>query len=171
MVTLTKQWRHQNLFLLLFCFCFFLGEKCDSEGAKIQKFVENGWYWPFFLLRGASGGAEPTTGGGMPPCPPWCRHCLNKIHNSMSSSYACLSKLCQNSWYPFILRGFPPKTDHLFESNGNSTLHDFLAPPLPVEIWILSLNPPNRWEPIILILIQFVTNGSICISSHTHMIM
>ena len=48
------------------------GAKCDSEGAKIQKFAKNGLFWPFFS---SNWGAEPLTGGGggggqMPPCPP-----------------------------------------------------------------------------------------------------
>ena len=51
------------------------GAKCNSEGAKIQTFAENGWFWPFFLLTGVQvGGAEPPTGGHLPPMPPWCRH-------------------------------------------------------------------------------------------------
>ena len=60
------------------------GAKHDSEGAKIQKFAENGWFCTlilaiffFWLGGGASGGAEAPTGGGqIPSCPPWCRHWL-----------------------------------------------------------------------------------------------
>ena len=47
------------------------GAKCVPEGAKIQKFVKNGWFWPFFFWRGGGGvvyhvGAEPSTGWGNP---------------------------------------------------------------------------------------------------------
>ena len=46
------------------------GAKCDSEGAKIQIFAKNGLFWPFFSSDwGQVGGAEPLTGGKMPPCP------------------------------------------------------------------------------------------------------
>ena len=43
------------------------GAKCDSEGAKIQKFVENGWFWPFFFWLG---GQSLRQGGHLPPCSP-----------------------------------------------------------------------------------------------------
>ena len=32
------------------------GAKCDSEGAKIQKFAENDLFWPFFSSDGGQGG-------------------------------------------------------------------------------------------------------------------
>ena len=65
-------------------FFFFLrgieGAKCDSEGAKIQKFAENGWFWTFFLLTGGSSRGQSLRLGGAGKCPhappPWCRHCL-----------------------------------------------------------------------------------------------
>ena len=47
------------------------GEKCDSEGAKNPKFAKNGWFWPFFSSDwGGKWGAEPPTGGHLPPMPP-----------------------------------------------------------------------------------------------------
>ena len=46
------------------------GAKCNSEGAKIQKFTKNGWFWPFFLLTEGKVGAEPPRGGGQIPHPP-----------------------------------------------------------------------------------------------------
>ena len=45
-------------------------EKCDSEGAKIQKFAENGWFWPFFSSDGGKWGAEPSDWGANAPMPP-----------------------------------------------------------------------------------------------------
>ena len=49
------------------------GEKCGCEGAKIQKFARNGWFWPFFFWRRGSRWQSFRL-GGMPPMPPWCHH-------------------------------------------------------------------------------------------------
>ena len=46
------------------------GAKCDSEGAKIQKVAENGWFWLCFSSDGGKMGAEPLTGGANAPMPP-----------------------------------------------------------------------------------------------------
>ena len=47
------------------------GAKCDSEGAKIQKFAENGWFWPFFPSDwgGKWGGRVSDWGAFAPQCP------------------------------------------------------------------------------------------------------
>ena len=48
------------------------GAKCDSEGAKIQKFTENGWFGQFFssdLGQVGGGGQSLWLGGICPPCP------------------------------------------------------------------------------------------------------
>ena len=45
--------------------------KCDSEGRKIQKFAENGWFWPLFLLTGGQvDGGRASDWGGISPMPP-----------------------------------------------------------------------------------------------------
>ena len=45
------------------------GAKCNSKGAKIQKFAENGWFWQYFPSdKGASGGGQ--MGGKFPHAPP-----------------------------------------------------------------------------------------------------
>ena len=50
------------------------GAKCDSEGAKIKKYAENGWFWPFFSSDwGGKWGAGPLTFTPHAP-PPWCHH-------------------------------------------------------------------------------------------------
>ena len=48
------------------------GAKYVSEGAKIQKIAENGWFWPFFSSDGGGGqvGAEAPTGGANAPHAP-----------------------------------------------------------------------------------------------------
>ena len=48
------------------------GGKCDSEGAKIQKFAENGLFYNFFLMTGgggASGDRASDWGGANAPMP------------------------------------------------------------------------------------------------------
>ena len=47
-----------------------LQHKCDSEGAIIQKFAENGWFWPFFLLTGGGSGGQSLRLGGICPHAP-----------------------------------------------------------------------------------------------------
>ena len=71
------QWQHQKFF----CGGGIEGAKCDSEGAKIQKFAENGWFWPFFLLTGGQVGGRASDWGTFAPHapPPWCCHCLFAI--------------------------------------------------------------------------------------------
>ena len=57
------------------------GAKCDSEGAKIQKFAEKAYFGHFFSSDwGVSGGTEHLTGGANAPCPPsWCA--TGSFHN------------------------------------------------------------------------------------------
>ena len=59
------------------------GQNAFLRGEKINKFAKNGWFWQFFCFwLGGKWGAEPQTGGReMPPCPPWCCHCLWPIEN------------------------------------------------------------------------------------------
>ena len=74
---LTHTWDLYAVAALEFLFFVFVGgiegSKCISEGAEIQKFAKNGWFWPFLFWREGGGrgqvGAEPPTGGKIPPCP------------------------------------------------------------------------------------------------------
>ena len=60
------------------------GAKCISEGAKIQKFAKNGWFWPFFFFwlgGGGKWGQSLWLGGKCPHAPLdaatahcWLRH-------------------------------------------------------------------------------------------------
>ena len=67
------------------------GAKCDSEGVKIQKFAENGWFWPYFSSDGGQvGGQSLWLGENAPHAPsPWCRHWLR----------SCLPTSGQSSWF------------------------------------------------------------------------
>ena len=49
------------------------GKMCFSEGAKIQKISENGWYLHFFFDGGKVGRASDW--GKCPLMPPWCCYC------------------------------------------------------------------------------------------------
>ena len=92
------------------------GAKCDSEGAKIQKFAENGWFWPFFLLTGeGKGGAEPPTGGNLPSMPPpRCRHC-QEYRNSPNWCFGLNRGSASNYWFDDNKR-FEPVTNTVTKS-------------------------------------------------------
>ena len=98
------------------------GAKCISEGAKIQKFAKNGWFWPFFLLTGgASRGQSLRWGGKCPhaPSPPLMpllfldiTH-IGSIHTVLGSfAWGLLllslnpSRICLNLLYLSLVLGF-----------------------------------------------------------------
>ena len=56
--------------IFFFCGGDIEGAKCDSVGAKIQKFAESGLFWPSFLLTGGEVGGRASDWGKMPPIPP-----------------------------------------------------------------------------------------------------
>ena len=63
------QWRHEKIFL----WGGIEGAKYVSEGAKIKKITENGWFWPFFSSDGGGqvgGGRASNWGGGQMPHAP-----------------------------------------------------------------------------------------------------
>ena len=57
-------------FFFFFCGGGIEGVKCSSDGAKIQKFAENGWFWPCFSWGGGKWGGRASDWGHLPPMPP-----------------------------------------------------------------------------------------------------
>ena len=70
------------------------GAKCDSEGAKIQKFACDGWFWPFFSSDGGcKWGEELSDGGGecpslMPPLTLWIHSLKVKFYSFRVKSFS-----------------------------------------------------------------------------------